>query len=56
MVEVIHKGAYLRDGRIVWADAPDLAAREKTIAYSIFRAHDKSSAPGKLRLKYMAAQ
>ena len=40
MVEVIKKGAYLVDGKIVWAEdlptgeAPD-QAREKTIAYSI---------------------
>ena len=59
MVEVIKKGAYLVDGNIVWAegaagmDAPD-AAREKTIAYSILRAHDKSSDPKKMRIKFDA--
>ena len=59
MVEVIQKGAYLKDGAIVWADsvsnaeAPDIA-REKTIAYSILRAHDKSGGEQKLRLKFDA--
>jgi hypothetical protein len=52
MVEVIKKGAYLVDGQIVYADqaqnvaAPD-EAREKTIAYSILRAHNKGKDPKK---------
>ncbi len=54
MVEVIHKGAYLKDGQLVWADSPDLEARQKTIAYSIFRAHNQSGDSGKLRLKFDA--
>ena len=59
MVEVIRKGAYLLDGQIVWADearnqpAPG-EAREKTIAYSILRAHNKSADPGKLRIQFDA--
>ena len=59
MVEVIKKGAYLVDGQIVWAEdaqgqeAPG-QAREKTIAYSILRAHDKSADPQKLRIKFDA--
>ena len=59
MVEVIKKGAYLVDGRIVYADqaqgmaAPD-QAREKTIAYSILRAHDVSDDPKKMRIKFDA--
>ena len=59
MVEVIKKGAYLVDGQIVWAgeaegqESPD-AAREKTIAYSILRQHDKSSDRKKMRLKFDA--
>ena len=59
MVEVIKKGAYLVDGQIVWAenaagqDSPN-AAREKTIAYSILRKHDKSTDPKKMRLKFDA--
>ena len=42
MVDVIKRGAYLVDNRIVWADeaAPDPAgAREKTMAYAILRSH-----------------
>ena len=59
MVEVIKKGAYLVDGQIVWGEnaagreTPD-AAREKTIAYSILRKHDKSTDPKKMRLKFDA--
>ena len=59
MVEVIKKGAYLVDGQILWAEdaagreTPD-AAREKTIAYSILRKHDKSTDPKKMRLKFDA--
>ena len=59
MVEVIKKGAYLVDGQIVWGEnasgqeSPD-AAREKTIAYSILRKHDKSTDPKKMRLKFDA--
>ena len=59
MVEVIKKGAYLVDGQIVYADqaqgmaAPD-QAREKTIAYSILRAHDVSDDPKKMRIKFDA--
>ena len=32
MVEVIHKGAYLRGGQLVWAQQPDAQARRGTIA------------------------
>ena len=59
MVEVIKKGAYLVAGQIVWGEnaagqeSPD-AAREKTIAYSILRKHDKSTDPKKMRLKFDA--
>ncbi|MCI9445328.1 MAG: hydratase [Oscillospiraceae bacterium] len=59
MVEVIKKGAYLMDSQIVWADeargaeAPD-TAREKTIAYSILRAHDRSTDPAKMRIRFDA--
>ena len=59
MVEVIHKGAYLVDGQIVWAgeaagQEPPALAREKTIAYSILRAHQKGTDRDKLRLKFDA--
>ena len=59
MVEVIKKGAYLTAEGIIWAenatgmDAPE-AAREKTIAYSILRAHDKSTDTKKMRIKFDA--
>ncbi len=59
MVEVIKKGAYLMDSQIVWADeargaeAPD-TAREKTIAYSILRTHDRSTDPAKMRIRFDA--
>ena len=59
MVEVIKKGAYLVDGKIVYADeaksvsAPD-EAREKTIAYSILRKHDVGTDPKKMKIKFDA--
>ena len=59
MVELMKEGAYLVDGAVVPAgqasgvEAPD-AAREKTIAYSILRAHDKGTDPKKMRLKFDA--
>ncbi len=59
MVEIIRQGAYLLDGQIVPAGqaqgqpAPD-KAREKTIAYSILRAHNRGEDLGKLRLKFDA--
>ncbi|MBE6972245.1 MAG: hydratase, partial [Ruminococcaceae bacterium] len=59
MVEVIKKGAYFNNGEILWAEnasgaeSPD-AAREKTIAYSILRAHDKGTDPKKMRIKFDA--
>jgi aconitate hydratase len=59
MVEVIRTGAYWRGGQIVPADGtetPDTlaAAKERTIAYSILRAHDKSTDPKRLRLTFDA--
>ena len=54
MVTLIKQGAYLKNGKIEQANAPDLAARQKTIAYQMFSAHNKSEDPGKLRLKFDA--
>ena len=59
MVELIQKGAYLQDGQIVWADEAKgmedpKTAREKTMAYAILRAHDKSGGGDKMRLKFDA--
>ncbi len=59
MVEVIKEGAYLLDGQIVPAGQaqgqplPD-EARERTIAYSILRSHNRGTDPKKLRLKFDA--
>ena len=59
MVVIIRQGAYLIDGQIIPAaqaqgqSDPD-EAREKTIAYSILRAHNRSGEPGKLRIKFDA--
>jgi len=54
MVTLMKQGAYLKNGAIVPAETPDLQAREKTIAYRMFKAHNKSTDPGKLRLKFDA--
>ena len=54
MVTLLKHGAYLLDGKPVAAEAPDPAAREKTIAYQMFKAHNKSEDPKKLRLKFDA--
>ena len=54
MVTLIKQGACLTDGKLVFTDKPNLAAREKTIAYQMFRAHNKSDDPKKLRLKFDA--
>ena len=59
MVEVIKKGAYLVDGKIVYADEAKNVlthdeAREKTIAYSILRAHDVGTDPKKMKIKFDA--
>jgi len=59
MVEVIHKGAFLTGGQIRYADGSESpealsAAREKTIAYSILRAHNKGTEKGKLRITFDA--
>ena len=57
MVDVIKRGAYLVDNRIVWADDaamdPD-GAREKTMAYAILRSHDKGTDRSRLRLRFDA--
>ena len=59
MVTVTHKGAYLLNGKPVFAEdaknvLPAAEARQKTIAYSIFNTHNKSEDPAKLRLKFDA--
>ena len=59
MVTYHPRGAYFADGKLVWADeaqgfAAPQDARQQTIAYSIFRAHNKSADSDKLRLKFDA--
>ncbi len=60
MVKYYDKGVYLLNGDTIVdaAEAKGLAApdeaREGTIAYSIMRAHDKSTDPKKLRIKFDA--
>ena len=59
MMELKKSGVYLIDGNPLDAadakgvDTTDLA-REKTMAYSILRAHDKGSDPKKMRIKFDA--
>ena len=54
MVTLIKQGAYLVGGQLQMADKPDPEARNKTIAYQMFKAHDRSRDPGKLQLKFDA--
>ena len=53
-IEYSAQGAYLRGGAIVPADAPDAAAREKTMAYRILRAHNTPTGDGKLHIRFDA--
>jgi len=59
MVELVKNGHYLIDekpvpvGEAYGVDEPG-QAREKTIAYSILRAHDKGNDPGKPRISFDA--
>ncbi|OQB25804.1 MAG: 2,3-dimethylmalate dehydratase large subunit [Firmicutes bacterium ADurb.Bin182] len=55
MLELIKEGIYLVNGEPVKSGEgilPPEQAREKTIAYSILRAHDKSENPEKMRIKF----
>ena len=54
MVTLLKQGAYLKNGSIEPAQAPDPAGRQKTIAYQMFKTHNKSEDPDKLRLKFDA--
>ena len=59
MIELINSGHYLIDGTPVSVkDAtgiePPEQARDKTIAYSIMRAHDKNRDPGQMRITFDA--
>ncbi|MCR4723255.1 MAG: hydratase [Eubacteriales bacterium] len=53
MIEKKSSGVYLKDGLPVDADAADLDARERTMAYKILRAHEKKkSGDGKMRIRF----
>jgi aconitate hydratase len=54
LVELFKNGHYLLGGKPVPADNGDIAAREKTIAYRILRAHDKGEDKSKMRLTFDA--
>ncbi len=55
MIEKHEKGVYLRGGVPAAAAGADAAAREKTIAYRILRAHEAGGKPGgKLRIRFDA--
>lgn len=59
MIEQMKQGCYYVDGKIVPAATASGVgsadeAREKTIAYSILRAHGKGSDPKKMRIKFDA--
>ena len=54
MIERRVQGVYLRAGVPVGADAPDAAAREKTMAYRILRAHEAGGGNGKMRIRFDA--
>ena len=54
MIELYGRGYHLKGGVPVPAEEPDPAAREKTMAYSILRAHDRSGGQGKMRISFDA--
>ncbi len=54
MIEKRAQGVFLRAGVPVPADAPDVPAREKTMAYRILRAHEQGGGTGKMRIRFDA--
>lgn len=55
MVEMIKKGVTIVNGKPEFVSPADIdAARDKTMAYRILRAHDVSSDPKKMRIKFDA--
>ena len=54
MIEKRAAGVYLRGGVPVAADKPDAAAREKTMAYGILRAHEAAKTGSKMRIRFDA--
>ena len=55
MIELIKHGVYLKDG-LPSDPAPDMPSpengRERTIAYSTLRSHDRSKDPKKMRIVF----
>ena len=54
MIEKCAQGVFLRGGVPAAAEAPDLPAREKTMAYRILRAHEVGGDGGKMRIRFDA--
>ncbi|MDR3277660.1 MAG: hydratase, partial [Oscillospiraceae bacterium] len=54
VIQLRRGGVYLKDGKPVTASVPDLAARERTMAYSILRAHHSGGDSAKLKIKFDA--
>ncbi|MDO4749633.1 MAG: hydratase [Eubacteriales bacterium] len=52
MIKLYDGGVYWRHGAPEKASAPDKAAREKTMAYSILREHDGSGGASHLRIRF----
>ncbi|NLB29564.1 MAG: hydratase [Clostridiales bacterium] len=54
MITITNGGVYIKNKAPEPAPAPDIAAREKTIAYGILRSHNTSGDSGRLKLKFDA--
>ena len=55
MVEMIKQGVTIVNGKTEFTTPANIdAARDKTMAYRIFRAHDKSTDSKKMRIKFDA--
>ena len=54
MITLTKTGVYLKTGAPVPAEAPDISARDKTIAYKILAAHNVSDDAAHLKIKFDA--
>ena len=54
MIELIKRGAVIKDGVPVICDCCDDFSREKTMAYKILRAHDKSKGGDMMNISFDA--
>ena len=52
MLKLNDNGVYLKNGKPEKAPAPDIKAREHTMAYQILRAHDKGPGDDSLRISF----